>query len=232
LDSVYLHHVQPLWNSGIEDRHLGISNIHMEAYMKAKRAAVYLRVSTCEQSTEAQKKQLLSYIEARQWTLYRIYSDEGHSGASETRPQLTLLMNDARHRKFDVVIVWKFDRFARSLRQLISALEVFRAFRIAFVSATEAVDTSLPSGELLFQIVGAIAQFERSLIAERVRAGIASARSKGVRVGRPPLKELTTEQREEMKTQVKAGMSIRSAAKKYRVSRRMITTSLGDGWHK
>ncbi len=92
---------------------------------------------------------------------------------------------------FDVVLVWKFDRFARSLRQLASALELFRKFGIDFVSATEAIDTSLPSGELVFQIFGAIAQFERALIGERVRAGLGEARRNGKRIGRPPIRALT-----------------------------------------
>jgi DNA invertase Pin-like site-specific DNA recombinase len=95
-------------------------------------------------------------------------------------------MADARKKRFDVVLVWKFDRFARSLKHLIDSLEDFGALGIDFVSYTEGVDTTTPSGRLLFHMVGAVAQFERDLIAERVRAGIAHAKAIGKRIGRPP----------------------------------------------
>jgi DNA invertase Pin-like site-specific DNA recombinase len=160
-----------------------------------KRVGVYCRVSTGEQSTLAQEHELKSYAQNRGWQVTRFYRDQGISGAVEKRPALDELMRDCRRRKFDVVLVWKFDRFARSLRQLVSALELFRSFRINFVSATEAIDTSLPSGELVFQIFGAIAQFERSLIGERVRSGIAQARRSGKRIGRPPIRVLSLDEK-------------------------------------
>jgi DNA invertase Pin-like site-specific DNA recombinase len=100
-------------------------------------------------------------------------------------------LRDCRRKTIDVVVVWKFDRFARSLTTLVSGLELCRALGIDFVSVTEAVDTSLPMGELMFQIIGAISQFERSLIAERVRSGLANARAKGKVLGRPPLRRLS-----------------------------------------
>lgn len=111
--------------------------------------------------------------------------DEGVSGTQRRRPQLDALLRDAHRRLFDVVLVWKFDRFARSLKHLIDSLEEFRALGINFVSYTEGVDTTTPSGQLLFHVVGAVAQFERDLIAERVRAGMAHARAMGKRIGRP-----------------------------------------------
>jgi len=135
--------------------------------VKQTRVAIYTRVSTDDQSTSTQEHELRQYAKHRNWTVQRVYTDHGFSGASEKRPALDELLRDTRKRKFDVVLVWKFDRFARSLRQLVSALELFRKFGIDFVSATEAIDTSLPSGELVFQIFGAIAQFERALIGER-----------------------------------------------------------------
>src|SRR4029077_18039329 len=122
----------------------------------------------------------------REWILYRVYCDKGVSGAKERRPALDALLVDARRKKFDIVVVWKFDRFARSLKQLLNALELFRTLGIGFVSCTEAIDTSLPHGEMLFQIIGAMAQWERSLIVERVRAGLQHARSRGKRLWRPP----------------------------------------------
>jgi DNA invertase Pin-like site-specific DNA recombinase len=160
--------------------------------MKTKRAAVYVRVSTGEQSTGAQERALRDYVEHRGWVLHKVYKDHGVSGSLGSRPALDELLRDARYhrRAFDVVLVWKFDRFARSLKTLISALELFRSLRVDFVSVTESVDTSLPSGELVFQIFGAVAQFERTLIGERVRAGLKHAQEKGQVLGRPPLRIL------------------------------------------
>lgn len=116
------------------------------------------------------------------------------------------------------MLVWKFDRFARSLRQLGSALELFRKFEIDFVSATEAVDTSLPSGELVFQIFGAIAQFERALIGERVKGGLGEARRNGKRIGRPPIRSLTPEERLRIRKEHRNGKSLRELASSYGVT--------------
>jgi DNA invertase Pin-like site-specific DNA recombinase len=110
-------------------------------------------------------------------------------------------MKDCRRRAIDVVVVWKFDRFARSLKTLISGLELCRAFGIDFVSVTEAVDTSLPAGEMLFQMIGAVAQFERSLISERVKSGLDHARKNGQILGRPPLRSLSRNEIKELKLQ-------------------------------
>ena len=159
--------------------------------MTAKRAGIYVRVSTGEQDTAMQEQELRDYVARRSWTLYKIYSDKGVSGTTERRPALDALLDDCRRRKIDAVVVWKFDRFARSLRQLLNAFELFRKLDVSFVSCTEAIDTSLPHGEMIFQIIGAIAQWERSLIAERVRAGLQNARNQGKRLGRPPLRKLT-----------------------------------------
>ena len=147
--------------------------------LKPKRAAAYVRVSSFDQNTEAQETALQEYIQRRGWTVHTIYRDEGISGTKASRPALDELLRDCRRKAIDVVVVWKFDRFARSLTTLVSGLERCRALGMDFVSVTEAVDTSLPMGELMFQIVGAISQFERSLIAERVRSGLANARAKG-----------------------------------------------------
>ncbi len=149
-----------------------------------KTAALYARVSTLEQNCEVQLEDLRRYA-AQRFALYREYIDVGVSGAQRHRPQLDALRKDARKRLFDVVLVWKFDRFARSLKHLIESLDEFSALGIDFVSYTEGVDTTTPSGQLLFHIVGAVAQFERDLIAERVRAGMAHAKSLGKHIGRP-----------------------------------------------
>jgi DNA invertase Pin-like site-specific DNA recombinase len=133
--------------------------------------------------------------------LQKIYCDQGLSGASSKRPALNKLLKACRRGSVDVVVVWKFDRFARSLKQLMSGLETCRALGIDFVSVTEAVDTSLPAGELVFQMIGAVAQFERSLIAERVKSGLANARANGRTLGRPPLRKLTLAEARELRRQ-------------------------------
>jgi DNA invertase Pin-like site-specific DNA recombinase len=150
-----------------------------------KTVALYARVSTADQSCDLQLADLRRYAKQR-FEIIREYIDTGISGAQRHRPSLNALMADARKKRFDVVLVWKFDRFARSLKHLIDSLEDFGALGIDFVSYTEGVDTTTPSGRLLFHMVGAVAQFERDLIAERVRAGIAHAKANGKRIGRPP----------------------------------------------
>jgi DNA invertase Pin-like site-specific DNA recombinase len=149
-----------------------------------KTVALYARVSTSDQSCDSQLADLRRYAKQR-FDVIREYIDTGVSGAQRHRPSLDALMADARKKHFDVVLVWKFDRFARSLKHLIDSLEDFAALGIDFVSYTEGVDTTTPSGRLLFHMVGAVAQFERDLIVERVRAGIAHAKAIGKCIGRP-----------------------------------------------
>jgi DNA invertase Pin-like site-specific DNA recombinase len=151
------------------------------------RAAVYARVSTTNhgQDPGVQLREFSDYAERRGWTVAGEYVDVGISGAKDRRPELDRLMADAHRRKFDVVVVWKFDRFARSVSHLLRALENFQALGIEFVSLTEGVDTSTPTGKMVFTVLGAVAELERSLIAERVKAGLRNARAKGKRLGRP-----------------------------------------------
>jgi DNA invertase Pin-like site-specific DNA recombinase len=186
--------------------------------MKQSRVAIYTRVSTDDQSTKTQEHELRQYAKHRGWTVQQVYTDHGYSGAALKRPALDELLRDTRKHKFEVVLVWKFDRFARSLRQLVSALELFGNFGINFVSATEAIDTSLPSGELVFQIFGAIAQFERALIGERVKAGLAQARRNGKRIGRPAIRTLTPEERTCLRKEHRNGKSLRKLAESYGVT--------------
>ena len=187
--------------------------------MKVTRAALYLRVSTGEQRTDAQEKALREYVSRRGWKLQTIYRDQGKSGTSSNRPALNELLKDCRRGSVDVVVVWKFDRFARSLKQLMSGLEMCRALGIDFVSVTEAIDTSLPAGELVFQMIGAVAQFERSLIGERVKSGLANARAKGKLLGRPPLRKLTAGETRELRRQrVQHKVPFRVLAQKFGVS--------------
>jgi len=148
------------------------------------RAAIYARVSTSEQSPELQLRDLRQYAEARRLAVTE-YVDSGYSGAKQNRPALDRLMNDARKRQFDCVLVWRFDRFARSTKHLVLALEEFRSLGVQFISYQENIDTTSPLGQALFTIVSAVAQLERDLIRERVRAGLRNARAKGKKFGRP-----------------------------------------------
>jgi DNA invertase Pin-like site-specific DNA recombinase len=151
-----------------------------------KRAAIYARVSTQNgQNPEMQLKELREYCARRGWEIVREYVDKGISGAKEHRPALDALLVDCQKRSVDAVIVYRYDRFARSLRQLVNALEEFRALGIDFVSLHEGVDTSTPNGRLIFGIFASIAEIERELIRDRVRSGIALAKSQGKVLGRP-----------------------------------------------
>ncbi len=152
------------------------------------RAALYTRVSTQEQNTAMQLDELRAYCQRRGLEIAAEYCDQGVSGSIESRPALNKLMADARRRKFDVLIVWKLDRFGRSLKHLVTALADLEALGIALVSLRDNLDLSTPSGRLMFQIIGAMAEFERSLIVERVRAGQAAAKRRGVKFGRPRVK--------------------------------------------
>jgi DNA invertase Pin-like site-specific DNA recombinase len=148
------------------------------------RAAIYARVSTSEQSCESQLRDLRQYVAARGFNAVE-YVDTGFSGAKQSRPALDRLMDDARKRRFDCILVWKFDRFARSTKHLLLALEEFRGIGVQFISYQENIDTTSPLGQALFTIVSAVAQLERDLIRERVRAGLRAARAKGKKFGRP-----------------------------------------------
>ena len=149
------------------------------------RVAIYARVSTKDQSCDMQMRDLRAYCAARGFTIIREYIDIGQSGAKDSRPELNELMADARKRKFDSILVWRFDRFARSTKHLLLALEEFRSLGVQFISYQENIDTSSPLGQALFTIVSAVAQLERDLIRERVSAGIRNARANGKRLGRP-----------------------------------------------
>jgi DNA invertase Pin-like site-specific DNA recombinase len=172
------------------------------------RIAIYARVSTRDQSCELQVRDLRSYCAARGFDLVREFVDFGQSGAKDSRPELNKLMDDARKRQFDAIVVWRFDRFARSTKHLLSALEEFRGLRIQFISYQENIDTSSALGQALFTIVSAVAQLERDLIRERVSAGIRNARANGRVFGRPK----STVKREEILKLKAQGQSLRQIA--------------------
>src|SRR6202451_1761989 len=148
--------------------------------------ALYARVSTLNnQDPEMQLSELREYAGRRGWQIVEEFTDQGVSGCKESRPALNRLMSDACRRKFDAILVWKIDRFGRSLKHLVNALAELAALGVAFVSLRDNLDLTTPSGRLMFQIIGAMAEFERSLIQERVKAGLRNAKAKGQRLGRP-----------------------------------------------
>jgi DNA invertase Pin-like site-specific DNA recombinase len=151
------------------------------------RAAIYARVSTLNggQDPKMQTRELEEYCQRRGWEAYDTYVDNGYSGKKDSRPSLNRMMQDAHERRFDVIVVWRFDRFARSVSHLLRALETFNSFGVQFVSLCEQVDTSTPTVKMVFTVLGAVAELERNLIVERVRAGLRHARAKGKRLGRP-----------------------------------------------
>jgi DNA invertase Pin-like site-specific DNA recombinase len=173
------------------------------------RSAIYARVSTFDQEPENQLAEIRRYVGARGWTSAE-YVDRGISGAKDRRPALDALLKDARRRRFDVVVVWRLDRLGRNLRHLITLLEELQALGIAFVSLNEGIDATTPAGKLQMHILGAIAEFERARIAERVKAGLQRARAQGKRLGRPRKTRLTT---------AFTGGSVREAAREWGVSK-------------
>ena len=189
-----------------------------------KRAALYMRVSTKNhgQTTETQAVALQDYAARRGFEIVEEYRDEGISGSKDSRPALDKLMKDARARKFDVVIVARFDRFARSVSHLLRALEEFSHLGVDFVSLSESVDTSTPMGKMIFTVLGAVAELERNLIKERVHMGISRARKQGKRLGRP--RRIFDKDKAHRMLET---MSAREVARKLGVSRGVIERAMG-----
>ena len=189
------------------------------------RVALYARVSTQNghQDPQLQLRELREYCLRRGWGIADEYTDH-ISGAKDKRPELDRLMSDAHHRRFDGVIVWRFDRFARSVSHLLRALETFRALGIEFVSLSEQVDTSTPTGKMIFTVLGAVAELERSLIVERVRAGLRHARAKGRRLGRPRV-SVSASKIQELRAE---GLTLRDIAKRCRISKTSVIRVLKE----
>ena len=192
------------------------------ASQRRNRVAVYARVSTSDQSTESQLLDLRRYVHERGWDIFKEYVDEGVSGSKDSRPALNELMNDAKKRRFDVVLVWRFDRFARSTRHLILALEDFRGLGIDFVSYQENIDTSSPLGSAIFTIISAVAQLERDIIAERVKAGLRRAVENGKKLGRPKVRV----DENEIRRLRSEGWSLRQIAAELKVSKNTVARHL------
>jgi DNA invertase Pin-like site-specific DNA recombinase len=182
------------------------------------RVALYARVSTKDQNAETQLQDLRRYSQARGLYVQGEYVDVSVSGRKERRPALDRLMAVVRDRKVDVVVVPAFDRFGRSLAHLVGALADFQHLGIGFISLREQIDLSSPTGRVMFAIIGAMAEFEREIIRERVEAGLRRARNQGKRLGRPPRvfnRDLVTELKAK-------GLSVRKIAKRVGISARSV----------
>ena len=189
--------------------------------MKNK-AALYCRVSTNDQKTDMQLTDLRKFSSDRNLIIYNEYVDNGISGSIKKRPALDRLMSDAKKKKFDIILVWRFDRFARSSRHLVEALYTFRHLDIQFISYNENIDTGSPLGEAMFTIISAMAQLERDIIKERVKAGLKNARNKGKTLGRPKT-DIDLTRAKEMQNE---GASVRAISIKLRIPRTTLIRAL------
>lgn len=186
--------------------------------------ALYARVSTDGQDPELQLMALRAHAVNRGWTIAGEFIDQGYSGAKEKRPALDRLMKAAWSGSVQAVLVWRFDRFARSVKHLIKALEQFRSLNVNFISFQEQFDTSTPIGQAMFTIIGAMAQLERDIIRERVRAGLAVAKARGTRLGRPTVR-VNTQELASLKT---SGLSLHEMARHLRCSRSTVRRRLRE----
>lgn len=184
------------------------------------RAAIYARVSTADQTCENQLLELRRYCEARGWTAVREFVDQGVSGAKERRPALDDLVKDAKRRRFDVLVCWRLDRLGRNLRHLILLLDDVQATGVAFVSLSEGIDATTPAGRLQLHVLGAIAEFERERIRERVVAGLRRAKANGKRLGRPRLMPCKSPE---------SGITVRAAAAAWGVSKSTAARWISSG---
>ena len=175
-----------------------------------KSVAIYARVSTDKQKVDMQLNELRQFAARSGWTIYEEYIDQNFTGTNTNRPAFQEMMDAARKRRFDVLLVWKLDRLSRSLKDLINTLDTLGACGVDFISYDNNLDTSTPTGKLVFQIVGAVSEFEKDIIRERVVAGLANARVKGKRLGRPPISCSTLDKAQEMRAE---GLSFRKIGK-------------------
>ena len=182
-----------------------------------KRAVLYLRVSTIDQTTTNQERELREVAGRMGCEIARVYKDHGISGAKgrDKRPAFNALIRDANQRKFDMVMAWSVDRLGRSLQDLVGLLSELHALHIDLFLHQQGLDTTTPAGEAMFQMMGVFAEFERSMIAERVRAGLRRAKDEGKQLGRP---RIAPELEQRILTALRAGETIRGAAEKFNVN--------------
>jgi DNA invertase Pin-like site-specific DNA recombinase len=193
---------------------------------QTKRVGLYVRVSTSEQSSNMQLAELKEFAQARGWTVAGVYQDDGFSGKNTKRPELQRLLADASRRRFDAVLVWKLDRFARSLGDLIAMIQGLAEVGVDFVSLRDSLDLTTSQGRLMLHLLGAFAQFERDLIATRVQAGLEAARRRGQRLGRPKTRDDAS-----IRQLRSEGHSLRAIAARLGVSKGAVQSALA-GWTK
>ena len=183
---------------------------------ETKRAAIYLRVSTDKQTVENQRIALAAVAERRGWQIVGTFSDKGISGAKgrEDRPGLDDLLKRAQRREFDVVMAWAIDRIGRSLIDLLNTIETLKACGVGLYLDQQSIDTTTPAGKLMFQVTGAFAEFERSMIRQRVNAGLKRAVEQGKQLGRPKIAEALEKR---IQTQLRAGKGILKVAREFGV---------------
>jgi len=157
--------------------------------MKNKTVAIYARVSTDKQKVDIQIRELEAFVKRSGLKIYKKFVDQGYTGANTKRPAFIEMMIEAKKRKFDILLVWKLERLSRSLKDLINTLDELGSLGIDFISYENNLDTSAPTGKLVFQTIGAVAEFEKDIIRERVIAGLNNARHKGKTLGRPSVTE-------------------------------------------
>ncbi len=177
------------------------------------RVAQYVRVSKLDQDPTLQEHETAELVRARGWTIAETYVDHGISGAKARRPGLDKMLRDARKGRFDLVLVWRSDRLFRSLKDMVATIEELSSIHVGFVSCREPFDTTSASGRLMLHLVSAFAEFERAVLVERVRAGLAVARRRGARIGRPRVR-VDLERAHELRAK---GMTVRQVARELKI---------------
>ncbi|MBC7385522.1 MAG: recombinase family protein [Cryobacterium sp.] len=196
----------------------------MNSKSKSKRCVAYVRTSTDLQDTAMQSRELTEYARLRGWNLTVVYDDSGYKGGNMNRPELNRLLRDARSRKFDLVLVWKLDRWGRSLREIVLMIQELADVGVEFCSLKDNLDLSSAQGRLMLHMIAAFAEYEAEVIRSRVRSGIANARAKGVRFGRPK-----TRDDHEIRRLRSDGLSLRKIAARLGVAKGTVQNAL-EGW--
>ena len=174
-----------------------------------------------------QQTELQDIANRRGWET-KVYRDHGQSGAKESRPALDALLTDLRRHRIDVVMVYSLDRLARSLKNLLALVEEFAALGVDLCAAKQAIDTASPAGRLTYQVLGAVAEFEREMLRDRVKSGLAHARRSGRRLGRPPLRKVDTDEKDEIRQLRKLGASIRNLAIRFGTTQYVVAKLVDD----
>lgn len=187
------------------------------------KTAIYARVSTDKQDVAMQLRELREYIKKRKWSVFKEFIDRGYTGSNIKRPAFQAMLSAAHKRQFDVLLVWKLDRMSRSMKDLVSTLDKLGELGIDFVSYQNEMDTTTSTGKLIFHVLGAVAEFERDIISERVKAGLEHARAKGKILGRPAVKPFIIKKAKELRRE---GLSFRAIEKRLGIDHSTIIKKL------